>query len=110
MQVLSALTGMHFDSNPFENSNDSSQQPSQESTQETVSNDNTQQENATEETNHNASDEESIKKKQALEEKQLGNEYYKKKDFQTAIEHYNKAIELDSLNMSLLTNRYRKER
>lgn len=43
-------------------------------------------------------------KKQALQEKELGNEAYKKKDFETAIAHYKKAFELDPDNMTFLTN------
>jgi tetratricopeptide (TPR) repeat protein len=43
-------------------------------------------------------------KKQALEEKELGNQAYKKKDFDTAIAHYKKAVELDPENMTFLTN------
>nr|AAB49720.1 transformation-sensitive protein homolog [Acanthamoeba castellanii] len=43
-------------------------------------------------------------KKQALEEKELGNQAYKKKDFDTAIVHYKKAFELDPDNMTYLTN------
>ena len=42
---------------------------------------------------------------QSLEEKELGNAAYKRKDFETALEHYGKAIELDPTNMSFLTNR-----
>ncbi|XP_068729564.1 stress-induced-phosphoprotein 1-like [Montipora capricornis] len=43
--------------------------------------------------------------RQSLEEKELGNAAYKKKDFETALEHYGKAIELDPTNASFLTNR-----
>jgi len=41
----------------------------------------------------------------SLEEKELGNSAYKKRDFETALEHYAKAIELDPTNVSFLTNR-----
>jgi len=41
----------------------------------------------------------------AQKEKELGNAAYKKKEFDTAIGHYNKAIELDSSDISFLTNR-----
>ncbi|CAH1791703.1 unnamed protein product [Owenia fusiformis] len=41
----------------------------------------------------------------ALEEKALGNEAYKKKDFDTAHTHYDNAIKLDATNMSFLTNK-----
>jgi len=43
-------------------------------------------------------------KKQALQEKDLGNEAYKKKDFEAAITHYKKAIEFDPDNMTFFTN------
>lgn len=45
------------------------------------------------------------KKAEALKEKDLGNEAYKKKDFDTAIRHYNRALELYDADMTFLTNR-----
>ena len=41
----------------------------------------------------------------ALQEKQKGNEAYKKKDFDTAIQHYDRALELYDKDISFLTNR-----
>lgn len=41
----------------------------------------------------------------AMEEKELGNEAYKRRDFEGALGHYNAAIELDPENISLLTNK-----
>merc|ERR1719399_2023575 len=44
-------------------------------------------------------------KARAQEEKQAGNAAYKKKDFDEAIRRYNAAIELDSTDISFLSNR-----
>ncbi|KAL1559750.1 Hsp70-Hsp90 organizing protein 2 [Salvia divinorum] len=44
-------------------------------------------------------------KEQAQKEKEAGNAAYKKKDFETAIQHYTTAIELDDADISFLTNR-----
>lgn len=43
-------------------------------------------------------------KEQAKREKELGNEAYKKKDFENAIKHYNKAIELDPTDITFYNN------
>jgi len=40
----------------------------------------------------------------ALKEKELGNQAYKKKDFQTAINHYTKAIELNNTELTFHNN------
>ncbi|KAI9084857.1 hypothetical protein K1719_033263 [Acacia pycnantha] len=45
------------------------------------------------------------RKAQAQREKEAGNAAYKKKDFDTAIQHYSKAMELDDEDISYLTNR-----
>ncbi|KAH6818117.1 stress-inducible protein [Perilla frutescens var. frutescens] len=45
------------------------------------------------------------RKGHAQKEKEAGNAAYKKKDFETAIEHYTRAIELDDEDISYLTNR-----
>jgi len=42
---------------------------------------------------------------EALKEKDLGNEAYKKRDFVKAHQHYDKAIELDPKNITFLTNK-----
>jgi stress-induced-phosphoprotein 1 len=42
---------------------------------------------------------------QAEEEKDLGNEAYKKKEFDKAIEHYEKAAQHDPTNITYLTNK-----
>ncbi|XP_026314704.1 stress-induced-phosphoprotein 1-like [Hyposmocoma kahamanoa] len=43
-------------------------------------------------------------RRKALHEKDLGNDYYKKKDFENALKHYQKAIEFDPTDMTFLTN------
>lgn len=45
------------------------------------------------------------RKADAQKEKEAGNAAYKKKDFDTAIQHYSKALELDDEDVSFLTNR-----
>jgi len=42
---------------------------------------------------------------EALKEKELGNEAYKKRDFAAAHKHYDRAIELDPANITFLTNK-----
>ncbi|XP_077976542.1 stress-induced-phosphoprotein 1-like isoform X2 [Styela clava] len=49
--------------------------------------------------------EESDEVKKSLEEKALGNSFYKKKEFEKALEHYDKAIELDGTNITFYTNK-----
>jgi hypothetical protein len=44
-------------------------------------------------------------KQQALAEKELGNAAYKKREFEEALQHYDKAWELDNTNMTILTNK-----
>ncbi|KAH0973850.1 hypothetical protein GBA52_015749 [Prunus armeniaca] len=54
------------------------------------------------------SEEESEAKKrkaEAIKEKEAGNAAYKKKDFDTAIQHYTKAMELDDEDISYIMNR-----
>ncbi|GLC38660.1 Hsp70-Hsp90 organizing protein 3 [Pleodorina starrii] len=45
------------------------------------------------------------RKAEAQREKEAGNEAYKKKDFEAAISHYNRALELYDGDMTFLTNR-----
>lgn len=44
-------------------------------------------------------------KKMALKEKELGNAAYKKKDFTTALKHYEEALKHDPTNMAYLSNK-----
>ena len=43
--------------------------------------------------------------RKAEEEKELGNQAYKKKDFEAALSHYEKASEFDPTNITYLTNK-----
>ncbi|XP_015121416.1 stress-induced-phosphoprotein 1 [Diachasma alloeum] len=43
-------------------------------------------------------------KKEAIAEKQKGNDSYKKKDFDAALKHYNRAVELDPTDITYLLN------
>lgn len=45
-------------------------------------------------------------KADAQAEKELGNAAYKKKDFEAALQHYGKALELYDGDISFLTNRW----
>lgn len=49
--------------------------------------------------------EKKARKAEAQKEKELGNAAYKKKDFEVAIQHYSKAMDLDDEDISFLTNR-----
>lgn len=40
-----------------------------------------------------------------MKEKEAGNAAYKKKDFTTALSHYDKAIALDPTNMTFISNK-----
>lgn len=44
-------------------------------------------------------------KQLALAEKDLGNQAYKKREFEVALGHYDKAYELDNTNITFLTNK-----
>ena len=46
-----------------------------------------------------------IRKAEAQREKELGNAAYKKKDFETAIQHYTKVMDLDDDDIFYITNR-----
>ncbi|KAJ9600999.1 hypothetical protein L9F63_000837 [Diploptera punctata] len=43
-------------------------------------------------------------KREALKEKELGNQAYKKRNFEEALKHYNKAVELDKGDITYLNN------
>ncbi|CAI2165459.1 2680_t:CDS:10 [Funneliformis geosporum] len=49
--------------------------------------------------------EEELNKEAANKEKELGNAAYKKREFEEALKHYDKAWELDNTNASILTNK-----
>lgn len=61
-------------------------------------------EGAAEEIAEVAVDDTAKNKALAQEEKQAGNAAYKQKEFDTAVKHYTKAIELDGTDISFLTN------
>ncbi|CAM6044831.1 unnamed protein product [Sphagnum compactum] len=44
-------------------------------------------------------------KQEALQEKEYGDAVYKKKEFESAVQHYSRAIELDDEDISYITNR-----
>ncbi|KAK7790552.1 hypothetical protein R5R35_013068 [Gryllus longicercus] len=44
-------------------------------------------------------------KTQALREKELGNEAYKRKNFEEALSHYNKAVQIDPTDITYLNNK-----
>ncbi|CAG5133559.1 unnamed protein product [Candidula unifasciata] len=44
-------------------------------------------------------------KSKALQEKEKGNEAYKKRDFEAALKHYDAAFQLDPTNITVLTNK-----
>lgn len=43
--------------------------------------------------------------KNAIKEKEMGNEFYKKKEFENALSHYEKAIELEPTNITYYSNK-----
>lgn len=47
----------------------------------------------------------SAKQKEAVVEKEKGNSFYKKKEFEKALEHYKAALKLDPTNIAIMTNR-----
>lgn len=49
--------------------------------------------------------EKKIRKEEAIKEKEAGNAEYKKKNFEAAVQHYTKALELDGEDISYITNR-----
>lgn len=50
-------------------------------------------------------DDRTPEQREAAKEKDLGNEAYKKKDFETALEHYDRASQLDPTNITYMTNK-----
>ena len=42
---------------------------------------------------------------QSVEEKEKGNAAYKKREFEVALQHYDRAVELDPTNITFLTNK-----
>ncbi|XP_041352720.1 stress-induced-phosphoprotein 1-like [Gigantopelta aegis] len=101
MTTLGILLGLEFDEKATEEKREHS------SSNDSMANDKPTTNGTTSSSSSTSSSASSLTsdQKEALEEKEKGNAAYKKKNFEEALQCYNRAFELDPTNITLLTNK-----